>query len=53
MTFEIDPTLAREAVLSGRKLLVHTNEARGMAKVTLGDPSPHRQPVAISKRAAA
>jgi hypothetical protein len=41
MTFEIDPTLVRAAIMRGRKLIVHVNPATGHKRVILGGISPH------------
>jgi hypothetical protein len=41
MTFEIDPTLVRDAIMQGRKLVVRVDLATGHRRVTLGGISPH------------
>jgi hypothetical protein len=48
--FEVDPTLVADALAQGRKLVVEVYSERHY-RVTLGEMSPHRQPVAIGKRA--
>ena len=51
--FEVDPSLVADALAEGRKLIVTIGGDRHQyRRVTLGDPSPHRQPIAIAKRAA-
>ena len=51
--FEVDPNLVADALREGRKLVVEVYQTRGgtWKKVTLGERSPHAQPVAIAKRA--